>query len=146
MSWCLLIALLLGAPFLSPCGGSLHGFDSGATPTGSAAGATALLGSSDRSVEGGAEALRRFASTRAMKTGTTIAGVVFEVSHVVFLTGMPTTLVAAASCPMWTLFAVLSAPALAVTVACPLDTLRRDLSCWFLGRGSMCYVSAGPNH
>ncbi|CAM9886719.1 unnamed protein product [Ectocarpus sp. 12 AP-2014] len=79
MSWCLLIALLLGAPFLSPRGGSLHGFCSGATPTGSAAGATAgLLGASDRSVEGGAEALRRFASTRAMKTGTTIAGVVFE--------------------------------------------------------------------
>ncbi|CAB1102298.1 unnamed protein product [Ectocarpus sp. CCAP 1310/34] len=79
MSWCLLIVLLLGAPFLPPCGGSLHVFYSGATPTGSAEGATAgLLGASDRSMEGGAEALRRFASTRAMKTGTTIAGVVFE--------------------------------------------------------------------
>ncbi|CAM9171661.1 unnamed protein product [Ectocarpus fasciculatus] len=83
MSRRLWIALLLGAPFLSPCGGSLHGFDGGAIPTGSAAGATAeatagWFGSSGSGVEGGAEALRRFASTRAMKTGTTIAGVIFE--------------------------------------------------------------------
>lgn len=104
MPRCSLIALLLGAPFLSPCGGSLNGFGSGAIPTGSAAGATCtltagLFASSDGGVQGGAEALRRFAATRAMKTGTTIAGVVFEVSRVVLLTEMPSASVAAASCP-----------------------------------------------
>lgn len=82
MSWCLVIAFLLGTPIVVPCDAVVYGGsarpsygmrsyeDSGAIRD-SAAPATAY--------DGGAEALRRFASTRAMKTGTTIAGVVFEV-------------------------------------------------------------------
>eukprot|EP00903_Cladosiphon_okamuranus_P009473 g9028.t1 len=50
---------------------------SGAISGDSAAPAALAMASGDQG-GGGAEALRRFAATRAMKTGTTIAGVVFE--------------------------------------------------------------------
>lgn len=89
MSWALVIAVLLGGPIVAPCGGEVyggnarpsydmrsHGHDSGAITDDSAAFGRATANGDHG---GGAEALRRFASTRTMKTGTTIAGVVFEV-------------------------------------------------------------------
>lgn len=90
MSWSLVIAVLLGSPTIAPCSAVVYGgstrpnyglpqddlsLDSPARFGNSAASGTAVDGS-----QGRAEALRRFASTRAMKTGTTIAGVIFEVS------------------------------------------------------------------
>lgn len=92
MSWCLVIAVLLGGNILDPCGGAVyggsarpsssmrsHGHDGGggAISRDDSAAFGAATASGDHG--GGADALRRFASTRAMKTGTTIAGVVFEV-------------------------------------------------------------------
>lgn len=101
MSWSQVISVLLAAPIVTPCGGALYGgsvrpyhsvgadqergFDGdGGAITYSTAGfgsRAAEFGSAvaDADGKGGAEALRRFASTRAMKTGTTIAGVIFEV-------------------------------------------------------------------
>ncbi|CAM9864620.1 unnamed protein product [Pylaiella littoralis] len=100
MSWSQVISVLLAAPIVTPCGGALYGgsvrpyhsvgadqergFDGdGGAITYSTAGfgsRAAEFGSAvaDADGKGGAEALRRFASTRAMKTGTTIAGVIFE--------------------------------------------------------------------
>lgn len=91
MSWCLVIAVLLGGPMVAPCCGAVYGGSarpsygmsrgedsgSGAIRRYSAASGASAMAGGDHA--GGAEALRRFASTRAMKTGTTIAGVVFEV-------------------------------------------------------------------
>lgn len=96
MSWCLVIAILLGTPAVAPCAAAVYGgshrpnpgfplgAESGAITSDSAAAAElsrAGMGSGAAGDEGGAEALRRFASARAMKTGTTIAGVVFEVGR-----------------------------------------------------------------
>ncbi|CAM9192457.1 unnamed protein product, partial [Hapterophycus canaliculatus] len=95
MSWSLVIAVLLGAHNITQCsamvyGGSVRpscglaqddrGFEiSSPTFSDSAASSRPGYGSAvDGAQGGGAEALRRFASTSAMKTGTTIAGVVFE--------------------------------------------------------------------
>lgn len=98
MSWSVVIAVLLGASNVAPCSAMVYGGSSrpnyGLPPddrTGfdacipSTFGDSAASGQSRYSsvvdgAQGGAEALRRFASTRAMKTGTTIAGVIFEVS------------------------------------------------------------------
>lgn len=96
MSWSLVIAVLLAAPIVAPCGGALYGgstrpsygggvtqeqrgFDGGAIRDSAAGPRATPFGSAAADGEGGAGALRRFASTRAMKTGTTIAGVVFKV-------------------------------------------------------------------
>lgn len=92
MSWSLVIAVLLSAQIVLPCAGAVYGgshrpnsglkggAESGAITSDSAASVVgAGFSSAAGEGEGGAEALRRFASTRAMKTGTTIAGVVFEV-------------------------------------------------------------------
>ncbi|CAM9604923.1 unnamed protein product [Scytosiphon promiscuus] len=102
MSWALVVAALLGAPTITPCSATVYGgsarpnfgsryddssFDSPANfPNSAASGRTgyrysSIGHSSDvHAAQGGhgAEALRKFASTRAMKTGTTIAGVVFR--------------------------------------------------------------------
>jgi len=100
MSWSLVIAVLLGAPTVAPCAGAVYGgshrpnpgfpsrAESGAITSDSAASGDVLgVGMGFSSAAGhegeGAEDLRRFASTRVMKTGTTIAGVVFEVSAAV---------------------------------------------------------------
>lgn len=96
MSWSLVIAVLLGTPIVAPCAGAVYGgshrpnsgfqggAESGAIASDSAASVVgAGIRLSSAAGEGGAEALRRFASIRAMKTGTTIAGVVFEVGAAV---------------------------------------------------------------
>lgn len=107
MSWSLLMAVLLSAPMLTPCSamqlhGSMHGsstqgpshhfpsdvlrdVDDFFDPDHSTSGSSSMAGDG-RSTwaereEGGMDALRNFASTRATKTGTTIAGVAFKVSY-----------------------------------------------------------------
>lgn len=106
MSWSLVIAVIVASSIGTPCRGALYGgrvrpnygggvahergLDSdGGAITDSTAGLGTIPGATTRTTTfgsppdadrgDGADALGRFASTRAMKTGTTIAGVVFEV-------------------------------------------------------------------
>lgn len=108
MSWFLVIAVLLSAPILTPCSamqphGSMYGsstqgsnhlfpsdvlsdVDDFFDPSHSRGSGSSSMARDARSTwadreEGGMDALRNFASTRATKTGTTIAGVAFKVSH-----------------------------------------------------------------
>lgn len=92
MKWPRVVASLLSVTTVSRCGAILHhdglyGISTGFQHSDGLGGVFDVAASrergsigvgSARAGEGRAEALRRFAASRPMKTGTTIAGVVFE--------------------------------------------------------------------